>query len=80
MRTQLLVPFILLLSGCGSVSWVNSVATSPDGKSVVVVGARYKKGVFTGQSVDRPYRWVCARSDSGDLSCQADESKLPQMD
>ena len=67
------------LAGCGGVTWINDVATSPDGKHVVVVGARYQKHMLSPPSVDRPMRWLCERDGTGALTCKADRSPLPQM-
>jgi len=66
------------LSGCGGVTWINDLATSPDGKHVVVVGARYQKHMLSPPSVDRPMRWLCNRDGSGALQCTADKTPLPQ--
>ena len=69
---------LLSLGGCGGVTWINDVATSPDGKHVVVVGARFQKNMFSGPSVDKPMRWLCERDGAGALRCTADKTPLPQ--
>jgi hypothetical protein len=60
-------------------TWVNAVATSPDDKNVIAVGAQYKKQAFGAPSIDKPIRWFCIRGADDKLTCTKDVGKLPQM-
>lgn len=69
----------LLASGCASVTWVNDVSSSPDGRMVTVVGAEFQAG-FGGWTAKRPLTWNCLRNEAGQLSCRPDATELPQLD
>ncbi len=70
---------ILLLAfstfGCGTVTWVNDVTTTPDGQVVTVVGGEYS--TFS-KTVVRPVRWTCQRGANRQLVCAPDATPLPQ--
>ena len=64
------------LAGCTS-TWVNSVATSADGKQVTVVGAELTNSGFGWEATD-PLEWHCVRGEDGKLACKALHRDLPQ--
>lgn len=66
------------LAGCGSVSWVHALSTTPDGSRVDVVGAQFQMTMY-GPAADQPMRWICLRDGSGRLHCQADPRPLQEM-
>jgi hypothetical protein len=70
----------LMLTACGSVTWVNDVSTTPDGSRVDVVGAQFEKQVFGPPEFATPIRWICLRAVDGHLACREDASVLPQME
>jgi len=81
MQKRFVLVLALLISGCGSVSMVNAIATSADGKSVVAVGTRSQRIVIiVPVEPTQPRRWLCTRSESGELSCKLDGATLPQLD
>lgn len=67
---------VAALAGCTS-TWVNSVATSADGKRVTVVGAELTNSGFGWEASD-PLEWHCVRGEDGKLACKALRRDLPQ--
>jgi uncharacterized protein YceK len=65
------------LSGC-STSQVMSVAASPDGKSVIAVGARLRSEGF-GWYYSDPLQWYCQRGTDGRLACQTVAGQVPKL-
>jgi hypothetical protein len=75
----LLAAAALALPACSTMSWVNDISTSPDDKSVVAVGAQYRRNIFTGLTIEKPIRWFCIRGADDRLTCVYDVSRLPRM-
>jgi hypothetical protein len=67
---------VATLAGCTS-TWVNSVATSADGKHVTVVGAELTNSGFGWEATD-PLEWHCVRGEDGKLACKAVRRDLPR--
>jgi hypothetical protein len=65
-------------AGCGTVVWINDVTASPDGKSVIVVGAQYRKHAFSPPTAEKGIRWICRRGGSEVLICHRDDSEHPR--
>lgn len=76
---RVVLGFVALLgvastTGCVS-SQVHAVAASPDGKTVIAVGAKLRNDGF-GWYPAGPRQWYCVRGADGRLTCQSVDDRL----
>jgi len=68
---------LLLLCGCGSMTFVHDLTANPNGSRVDVVGAEYYQDFYGRLAIVTPKRWTCLRDAQGRLACQRDTTVLP---